>query len=379
MASSKRQSQAAPGPWGWQNSREKLADKRQFGTIEIGCYTDLPFWEMEPVSIGPYTILMPWSLGGWETLLKPQQPRMGMILRVEQYLGEYPDDYVDPTWEQLHPKNYHGAVAWEELAALVSLALGVRLRAGGILRVFGPNIDTLGYPHEMDPPPYIPRPAIFPMLPGMNHHQREIDFSCLSLLDVYPRMTVDKARALVRSARSYQEAIWAADSDPRQAWLRLVTAVEVVAELQPKLSAKERLQTVYPEMADEIFRCENTGLVEWFTNTIADREGTQARFLDFLKKFQPSPPRRRPKSTYRQDWRALQQQLRYIYGARSNDLHKGSPIPKEMCEPSYGPPTAIAPEVTYSRPPRLRLHVFEHIVRHALLSWWRTTDNMHSE
>jgi hypothetical protein len=62
------------------------------------------------------------------------QPRMGLVLRVEQYLGEYLDEYVDPAWEQQDPQNYHGGVAWEELAALVSLALGVRLRAGGVLR-----------------------------------------------------------------------------------------------------------------------------------------------------------------------------------------------------------------------------------------------------
>jgi hypothetical protein len=383
MASSKGRPQTSPGPWGWENSRGKLAGRPRLGTIEIGCYTDLSFQWVKPVSIGPYTITVPLSLTEIETMLSlVGQLRMGLVLRVEQYLGEYPDEYVDPTWQQLDPKNYHGGVAWEELAALISLALGVRLRAGGILRIFGPGEDELGYPHEMDPPPYLPGPARSPMLPGMNDLTREIDYSRLSLLDVYPRMPVDQARALVRAARSYQEAIWVADSDPRQAWLRLVTAVEVVAELQPNRPAEERLRAVYPEMADQILRCGDPELVEWITTKIADREGVQARFLDFLKKHQPPRPSRRPgNSFYRQDWRALQRQLRTIYQARSGDLHKGSPVPRVMCEPPYVSRSGIAPEVTYSssaKERRLRLHVFEYIVRHALLSWWCSTGAAHS-
>jgi len=365
----------APGPWGWENSKAKLKGKRQLGTIEIGCYTDLPYRRMDPVQAGLCTVLMPLSLREFE--LRPKVPRPGVVLRVEQYLGEYPDEYVDPTWEQLDPKNYHGAVAWEELAGLISLTLGLRLRAGGILRVFGPDIDELGHPHEMDPPPYLPGPARYwPILPGMSDDLREIDSSCLSLLNAYPHLSVDQARALVKSARSYQDAIWIADGDPRQAWLRLVTAVETVAALQPSLPAAERLRAVYPDMADEILRCGNPELVEWFTRKIADREGAQARFLAFLKKFGPPRPPRRPKSSSeKQDWRGLDRQLRRIYQARSDDLHKGSPIPRAMCEAPYVSSRGIAPEVTWSpvaEEPRLRLHVFEYIVRRALLSWWRS-------
>jgi len=213
------------------------------------------------------------------------------------------------------------------------------------------------------------------MLPGMSDFDRDLNSSCLRLLEDYPHMPVRQARALVRSARSYQEAIWIADGDPRQAWLRLVTAVETVAELQPKLPPEERLRAVYPDMADQILHCGNPELVEWFTRKIADREGAQARFLAFLKDFGPPRPPRRPRyASEKQDWRALNQQLRSIYQARSDDLHKGSPIPGEMCEAPYTSPAGIAPEVTFSRsggPTRLRLHVFEYIVRHALLSWWR--------
>lgn len=378
MASPKGLPLAATGPWGWENSRARLAGKRQLGTVEIGCYTDLPNLRSDPVRSDLCTVLTPWSLR--EPLDVIPQVRLGVVLRIEQYLGEYPDEnYVDHGWEQLDPKNYHGAVAWEELAALIALALGLRLRAGGIMRVFGPEAGDLGHPHEIDPPPYLHGPATYwRMLPGMSEYRRNVDFSCLDILDAYPCMSVMQARALVRAARSYQEAIWIADGDPRQAWLRLVTAVETVANLQPKPSTEERLRAVYPEMADRILSCEDPGLKKWITMKVADREGAQAKFLAFLKEGGPPRPPRRPKHpTERQDWRALDQQLRNIYQARSDDLHKGQPIPRAMCEAPYTSPAGIAPEITSPlhpdiETPRLRLHVFEYIVRHALLSWWRS-------
>jgi hypothetical protein len=172
---------------------------------------------------------------------------------VDRYTGSDPDDYLDLEWEQEDPDVYHGGNAWEELAALLSLLLGIRLRAGGILRVFqladdadNGGYDARGYPHEMGPPPYLPRPTMFPMLPGISDYTRYVDFSPVSLLDTYKRLSARQARALVRSARSYREAIWIADSDPRQAWLRLVTAVEAVAQLQPDDPPVTRLRAVYP-------------------------------------------------------------------------------------------------------------------------------------
>jgi len=213
----------------------------------------------------------------------------------------------------------------------------------------------------------------------MSDGVRNLDVSRLGLLEDYSHMSVRQARALVRSARSYQEAIWIADTDPRQAWLRLVTAVETIAQLQPKAPEEERLREVYPDMAEQILSCGNPELVEWFTRKIADREAAQSRFLKFLKDFGPPRPPRRPKSaSEKQDWRQLHKQLRNIYQARSDDLHKGSPIPKEMCQAPYVSSRGIAAEVTFSPSggkARLRLHIFEYIVRYAILSWCHSVGN----
>jgi hypothetical protein len=73
-----------------------------------------------------------------------------------------------------------------------------------------------------------------------------------------------------------------------------------------------------------------------------------------------------------------------VYSYRSKDLHAGIPIPEPMCEPPHHaqgmPPmevplglwTSVGPErAAWARAdlPML-LHVFEGIVRRALLAWW---------
>ena len=360
-----------------------MPDRSPLSTIEIGCYTDLLQLETNPVTSGPYTLLTPWSARETlKMLYQPvDQPRVGLVLRVDRYLGSDPDGYLDPEWEQLDADVYHGGNAWEELAALLSLLLGIRLRAGGILRVFQPadgdgdNYDERGHPHEMDPPPYLPRPATRPLLPSISDRWQQVDFSPVSLLDAYPRLSPTQARALVRSARSYQEAIWIGDSDPRQAWLRLVTAIEAVAQLQPDDPPIMRLRAVHPDMADRIAALDDPELLKWVTDRLADQSRSTAKFLSFLGKYKPTPPRRRPRGDDRQNWSTLPEQFRDIYRARSKDLHQGIPIPGDMCRPPYVSDSGIAQErswatTTSNRP--LCLHMFAYIVRHAVQSWWRS-------
>jgi hypothetical protein len=376
-----------PGPWGWENARECLPDRSPRSTIEIGFYTDMPkFDETDPVTSGPYTLLVPWSVDEDMWSEPPVQPRMGLVLRVDRYIGVDPtEDYpLGSDWEQEDPDVYHGGNAWEELAALLSLLLGIRLRAGGILRVFQSagsaedgSFDPRGYPNEMGPPPYLPRLTTLPMLPTISDHARWVDFSPVSLLDSYSRLSAKQARTLVRSARSYQEAIWIADSDPRQAWLRLVTAVEALAQLQPDDPHVTRLRAVYPAMADRIAAYDDPELLEWVTVQFADQARSTAKFLSFLSQFKPSPPRFRPRYR-RQNWTTIGEQFRNIYRARSIDLHQGIPIPRDMCRPPLISSSGRADEISLILSPNsskefLTLHIFEYIVRHAVQSWWRST------
>lgn len=240
-----RQQSAVAGPWGWENARAKLAGQPWAGALEVACYTDALRLDGQ-VTSGPYNAMVP--LAYHSCLDRVGEPSKGVVIRLERHVrGDDPDEYIDDTWFQQASDVAHGGDAGEELAALLSLVLGIRLRAGGILRVFHPSDeDERGFPHEPGrPAPYLPPRTREPMLPYTTQRPADLS-SARSLLDIYPRISAKQARALVRSARSYQVALWIADSDPRLAWLRLVTAIESAAQLSTSGPAAQTLTSAPP-------------------------------------------------------------------------------------------------------------------------------------
>jgi hypothetical protein len=208
------------------------------------------------------------------------------------------------------------------------------------------------------------------MLPDISDVRR-IEPQRVSLLDRYPQLSVIEARALVKAARAYQDAIWIADGDPRQAWLRLVTAVESVAGLAPRLPSGERLRAAFPDEADRLASQLDPDLLVWITEKLADNAGVTAKFVGFLTRFGPSRPAHRVRHT-QLNWTDLGPQLRNIYAFRSKDLHQGVPFPQWLCRP----PGSFADEITYlprSDRPQMQLQVFEYVVRRSLQSWWRAS------
>lgn len=302
---------------------------------------------------------------------------MRLVVRVEQHLApDHPDYYLDEDWDQTDPAVHHSGDAGQELAALLSLSLGIRMRTGGIIRVFHPSDgDPRGHPHEFeDRMPYLPQPYGPRVLPYAGW-PRDVDTSKVELLGTYANLSSAEARALVRSARAYQEALWIAESDPRQAWLRLVSAVEAIAQLAPDAPAASRLKAAFPDIADRVIRTDDPVLVEWITTMFADQGRSTAKFRDFLLQFRPPPPRRRPAATSdRVNWTRLRKQLNRIYGYRSKDLHQGVPFPEPMCQRPYISNSRIAREVAYvtedwNGDPPILLHMFEYVVRGALQAW----------
>jgi hypothetical protein len=183
----------------------------------------------------------------------------------------------------------------------------------------------------------------------------------------------------VRAARSYQDAIWIADADPRQAWLRLVTAAEAIAQLAKEDPPLVRLRTLHPDIADWVARTNDEALTSRVTELFADQQKVTAKFLRFFEEFIPSPPERRPRGHDRMKWSALPDYLKAVYSARSKDLHVGTPIPHAMCQPPYvSPRSGIASEMifrasTLECAPTMNLQVFEYLVRGSLINWWKVT------
>ena len=123
------------------------------------------------------------------------EPRMGLVIRIERHLSDDPDAYIDDAWAQRASAVEHGGDAGEELAALLSLAMGIRLRAGGIARVFSSDNDDRGLPHEVErSAPYLPHPARGSMLPYTRLRPTDLSRAA-KLLDIYPHLSVHKARA----------------------------------------------------------------------------------------------------------------------------------------------------------------------------------------
>jgi hypothetical protein len=256
----------------------------------------------------------------------------------------------------------------EELAALVSLALGIRCVSGGLTREFRVDGDPrgrhLGYEHKT---PHLARPPALhgSQLPRVARDasggQRQIVLEeAVPLLQRYPYASQKKALALVRAARLYAQAIWTADADAQTAWLALVTACEVAAAerygaYDPKRKARQKRP---PQPA--------------------------ARFTNFICRYSPEPPQERP-DLGAVDWSQMQSHADWIYHWRSRALHDGIPFPPTTEVPrAYGgnnvpveAPLGLGSSTGTSSWRRevtpMLLHTFAYIVRSSLIRWWRET------
>src|SRR6185295_18995226 len=107
----------------------------------------------------------------------------------------------------------HGGQIQDECAALVSLVLGVRIQASGKTRFF--DFEEAGALRKPRALAEVETPAL---LPGawteiIAHARRTVDLDELDTLGSYLALEAPIATALMRAARLYQEALWAAERD----------------------------------------------------------------------------------------------------------------------------------------------------------------------
>lgn len=386
--------EAPRGPDGWENWRAfERGDAGEGEIVEFSYYSDSHLTGEIRGDLGPYEFLNTVPAG-------PIPPQPGavehsLVIRVaihDAYENPYrrPGRHDDPEsgWRKPDVESYHGGGVGDELGALLALALGIRLRCGGITRSFGGLSvdDPLGrpveYAHETPPigRPARNRPAV---LPRVARSSVNLD-QAVPLMKTYPKLGLEDAVALVRAARQYEQGVWVCDADAGISWLAFVSAVEVAAERwrgYKKGSVVDRFYANAPDIA-AIVEPAGHEIVLALAKALAPQLKSGDRFRKFLTSFAPGPPEPRPIHAAL-DWSNLDAALREIYARRSEALHAGVPIPHVMrmaprpdqdgqfeetigaigvwSGPNYWPSTSVP----------MNLHTFEYIVRQALLAWWR--------
>jgi hypothetical protein len=365
---------SAAAPPSYLNWKLCMAGAPRTATVEAAIYT----WILGEYETGPLKFINTLADPRHQTSLRP-----GIVLRFSCYWP--PRGYARVAGTK--DGHYHGGDYLDEIAALTSLALGIRAQAGPITREFWDGGDPLGHPtilSGMKPIPTLGQSVGDLMLPRI---REPANLTNLSMLGKIPRLTRDVAGAVIKCARSYQSALWFADSNPEMSWLFLVSAIETAAGYW----AKKNFKGHDAGLADDVKSVlEEHGCPISVHAPLANllREHTKAtkKFTAFLVNFLPEPPPedKRPHENVRVKYVAgeLEEDFKAIYGYRSRALHNSIPFPYPMCVP---PNAQIKEERNFSlgasargatwdftkyRP--LMFHTFEHIARGALQQWIRT-------
>jgi hypothetical protein len=370
------------GPPGWLNWQALRAgqparvDARSQAPLikplwqEHALYSDA--WFRGRLVFGPYQLTLAFP---------PLPPTLGtaqlqLSLRAVDHLLDAP---VEAKLEPSDANVYVGGDLGDELAALLSLASGRRLRNGGVTRTCF-EVGDAGQPvgHL---PPVLHRPRHATMLPGIADDATLDDAH--ALLEVYGQLGSQDAVAVARAAGQYADALWWADADPRIAWIKLVGALETAANrlsVGQTADALTLLKRHRGKLYGLLKRKHGIGAAQTVADELAHTFAAEARFVDFVLTFQPSPPAQRPTNA-RVDFDHLAEALTIIYDHRSRDLHDGIPFPPPLCEPptsdgaapcerfpaisaSVGWTTWVADSLP------MYLHVFAYIAGGALRNWW---------
>lgn len=366
----------ARGPYGWRNHRAARAGVGARERVEAVLASDAPISGSIHDGLGPYQVL---------NALSSPTPGLSIAMVVRATFHLTAESHQDATVLTTDTSTFHDGTDIDEVAALLSLAGGLRCRSGGVTRMWGLGEDLSGFgvPAMFDyrmPVLPIPSPRSGPLLP---HLTRPIDInSTVPLLRRYFASSPKDATALLRAARMYQRAVWVADDDPSQAWLWLVGALEVAA-VRWRGSARdpgEVLRRAWSELSEVALK-QGEDHHEEIAMVVNDLIKSKDRFAQFVLEFIPDPPASRPEYWAQADWNDMERMLHQVYGFRSKALHAGVPFPVPMCEAPH-PHTASLPEIpmgraTYANDGRwaaedvpMLLWTFEYVARGALVNWW---------
>ena len=367
------------GPSAYENWKAALVDAISEETVEYPLFTDANIIGEIREGYGPYKFLNTVPMATNARINVP-----AIILRVEYYIR---NDVSTLNIKETDVDLYHGGLLEDEMAALLSLSLGIRLKAGGATRRFLSGGDPKGYPvaHEAEYDPVFTTFSRFgSVLPrALGDHSLEDSVLLPRLSDITP----NEAITLIRAARLYQDAVWIAESEPELSWIMLVSAAETAAGYwrAANESPEERLKAsrIGQDLEKTLEESGCQTLLPKLAALFADYMGVTKKFVDFLLKFMPEPPKERPPEFFQHSWArpTMKKSLETIYRWRSRALHGGIPFPLPMClaprkyeggfeENPLGGAMAAQNAIWLSKDTPMLLHTFEYIVRHALLDWW---------
>jgi hypothetical protein len=362
------------GPFSYENWKAAEHLPLQ-GTFEYPLFTDGDLIGELSEGYGPYKLLL-----NTVPSLYPQIPVPAFILRVDYHLESRLGADI-----RTDTSRYHGGTFVEEIASLISLCLGARLKAGGLTREFLPGGDPKGHPRAFDAnydPILLRRREPYILPEALDTHNVE----GASALTSFPHLESLDAIALVRSSRLYQDALWVVESQPELSWLLLVSALETAAGRWRSKDdpPEEKLRVSKPDLASMLEAKGGTELVVEVANQIADSLGATKKFIDFVLQFLPNAPSLRPHEFVQQPWdtKSMKKSLNLIYRYRSKALHTGIPFPRPMCMAperwemnAYGerPPGLATHSLGASWAAKdipMYLHTFDYIARNVLMNWW---------
>ncbi len=230
---------------------------------------------------------------------------------------------------------YHGGGIKDEIAALASLKLGIRLKAGTLTRIFLSD-EKFGIPVSASgKKPTIDIGIGGAVLPSVV--KKNVDISELENLFLLKSLSEEQYVALVRASRMYQDALWLAESEPELAWLMFISSLETAANQwsSEQGTPVERLKASKPDLAEVLIKSGGDKLVQKVADMIIDSLGATAKFTNFCLKFMPDAPEQRPPERGRVEWTktSFRKILGKLYGYRSQALHGGTPFPAPLCFP----------------------------------------------
>lgn len=370
------------------NWRQKLVGAKLVGMSEARLYTDA--WVIgELPELGPFSVLNTVAGAGDQS----ERVTPGIVLRVFHH--ELPSEYNGGIRQRAgksyravtDDRHHHGGDLVDEMAALFSLFVGIRLQAGPIDREFRDEQDRFGRPiaYGLKARPFLP--AGREQLPRLSGPKK---LQALQRLEKLPLLSVEDVGSLVKIARLYQQAVWMANAEPSLAWLLLVSAIETAAASQSNQDITSAdLASAMPDVAALLVKKRLTKIMPELSRALSTYIRATAKFANFLVSHAPPPPDQRPKKWIRASFKPndIGKSARLIYRYRSNALHDGRAFPAPMCKPPeilrFGKridkahterPMGLAQRIGNHQwdggdMPML-LHVFEYITQHAIMRWF---------